>query len=70
MLSSAQSQSEAAITRKLFDLIVKKTNGHFDKLCEALHQTDQTHVVKNLLIAPGYYYYVIPTRYSNVVITL
>ena len=41
------------MTRELFDLILKKTNRHFDNLCEALHQTDQTHIVKNLLITPG-----------------
>ena len=44
---------EAAMTRKLLGLLVKKTNGHFDKFCKALHETDQTHVVKNLLITPG-----------------
>ena len=41
------------MTRRLLDLIKKKTNGHFDQLCEALHQAGQTHVVHKLLITPG-----------------
>ena len=44
---------EAAMTRKLLGLIVKKTNRHFDQFCEALHQAGQTYVVHNLLITPG-----------------
>ena len=51
--SNREDMDEAAMTSKLLGLLVKKTNGHFEKFCEALHETDQTHVVKNLLITPG-----------------
>ena len=40
--------------KTLLDLLVKrKTNKDFDQFCEALHQTKQTSVVKNLLATPG-----------------
>ena len=51
--SAREDSDEAAMTRKLLDLIVKKTNGHFDKFCKALHEAGQTYVVHNLLVTPG-----------------
>ena len=37
------------------DLLLKKSNQQFDEFCNALHATEQTHVVKNKLITQGMY---------------
>ena len=47
------SSDEAEATRKLMDLLLKKSNQQFDEFCNALHATEQTHVVKNQLITQG-----------------
>ena len=44
---------EAAATRKLIDLLLKMSNLQFDEFCNALHATEQTHIVKNKLITQG-----------------
>ena len=44
---------EAAATGTLMDLLLKKSNYQFDEFCNALHATEQTHVVQNQLITYG-----------------
>ena len=57
MLQSYSGEAEA--TRTLMDLLLKKSNQQFDEFCNALHATEQTHVVKNQLITQGMYRYII-----------
>ena len=35
---------------ELLDMIMKKTNVVYDALCEALHETKQTYIVRNFLV--------------------
>ena len=35
------------------DLLLKKSNKQFDEFCNALHVTEQMHIVKNQLITQG-----------------
>ena len=57
MLQSYSGEAEA--TRTLLDLLLKKSNQQFNEFCNALHATDQTHVVQNQLITQGMYRYII-----------
>ena len=53
ILYTQSCSEEAASTRKLLDLIRRKTNRDFDQFCEALHENKQTHIVQHLLVTKG-----------------